>query len=626
MSSKKLIAAAMAAIMTVGTVSAVTASATQGVDEWTIDGTGAGSKQVDEAKVTPYFAVALKDLGPAGNSMFTTIKNKTEDKGNDYNKELGLALWTPDDANYKFKDFKGGTATLYLEATAAEYVQVQVIERTGPATATATDKVSLELHDISQSQAGAGKSLYVPKLKDGYVFAMESAEVANITDWSDYTKNTAEMKIVKSSDYGAKSAVEAGEPTPPAPTVAAAAMSTFKVLKAEEGTTNAGKYMAASTVAAAGTANAAAAVSTTTITTTETQTIASGMRTAGIQDGATNIMGTDKAGKQTSTVQFTPAFGNKIGNTVRLEEFNLAKSSITIDVSGTVDHNTWENYYKNKWALQGSKDWTWTWLTNPGEFNGSLNPEYGLALLVGQSGVLGQVAKTPKTFKSDPELTESNPDYIIPRTLPWTITSGSGTSLSFGNLVPPAVLKALNDGGTLTFEFTRELKGTEYFFGTMVFGYNNGTSANSITIEPTYGNGKTATIEIPAGLTYYKDEKNPWQNVGIGWNFEFQTLGNALLTSNGALNVGADNKTDKDIVSYLADKTKGVDIVKMTFTAKGAKVDNTSGSTTSNGGNTSGSGNSGNKTDNPGTGVALAIAPAVLAAGAFVVVASKKRK
>lgn len=626
MSSKKLIAAAMAAIMTVGTASAVTASATEGVDTWTIDGTGAGSKVVDEAKVTPYFAIALKDLGPAGNSMFQTsgIKNKTKDDGNTYNKELGLALWTPDDTNYKFKSFDGGNATLRLVATAAEYVELQVVTRTGPSNSSAGNPVSLSLVNISSSTTNANKNvLYVPKLKNGYQFAIDANEVANITDWEDYSKNAAQIKIVKTADYGSSLKTEDGsEPSEPAATVDKAAMSSFKVLKATSGT-NEGKYMAAATVADAATANAAAAVSTVTLTKDETQTIASGVRDAGIQSGATNIMGTSKAGKQTSTVQFTPAFGDKIGATVRLEEFDLAKSSVTIDVSGTVTGDTWNNYYKNKWALQGSKDWTWTWMTDPGEFNGSLNPAYGLALLVGQSGVLGQVAQTPKTFKSNPDLTESNPDYIIPRTLNWTPLNGSNTTtLSFGNLVPPAVLKALNDGGTITFEFTRELKGNEFFSGVMMFGMNNGTYANSVSVSPTYGNGKTATIEIPAGLTYYKDEKNPWQSVGIGWSFDFQKLGGGIFQQEAA----DDNMTDKDIPSYISDKTKGVDIVKMTFAAKGASVGTTSGSTTSNGGNTSGSGNSGNKTDNPGTGVALAIAPAVLAAGAFVVVASKKRK
>ena len=590
MSSKKLLAAALAAMTAVSAVSAV-AFAEEGVDTWTIDGSKAGDKTFTEATINPYFSFALSSLPSGMTSDWATIKNNTKNDDNNYNKELSLAIWEAY-SKYDFKDFKGGSAVLEMEGTAVEWVPAQVVAN--------LDSTN-NLFKLVNTGTNGVPRVMVPKLKDGSAIVLTDLtgiKEGDITEQPATVKYAIATKAVVDAYAGTK-ATDADPGIAGTPTAVGA---TTKIYETTGGDLVFGESVAATDK-----------VSTKKVTGKETETIGTSLR-----DSAGTVAGPDSTewGKQTATVQFTPSFEG-LSDSVRLHSIDLAKSKMTIDISGTVSGATWTKYYldsnkKPLWTIAGSKDYTWTWESSaPGEFGGITGSAAGLQVLMGYPQQTGYAAAAPKTFKANPDVKEDNTDLIIPLVKDIFNTN---SFLGFGDIVPPAMLKALNEGGTIEFEFSRELKSNEYFTGAMMFGVANGAIANNFSIEPTYGNGKTATVTIPAGLTYYKDEKNPWQSVGLGWMFKFEKLGQGLFTSGSG--------TDKTVTD--------VNIVKMTFKTKAgsAVVDpSTSGSgntSGNNGGNTSGSKD---PNGNPPTGIALAVAPVVLAAGAVVAIsASKKRK
>ncbi len=587
MSSKKLMAAAMASIMAVGSMSVV-AFAEEGVDTWTIDGTKAGDKTFTEAAINPYFAVSLQDLPTSMTSNWSTIKNNTKNEDNNYNKELNLAVWEAY-KKYEFKDFKGGKAMLEMKGTAVEWVPAKVVVQTAG-----------KYYLADSGSVDGVEKVMVPKLKDDAVVVLTDPTGAKAGDITGQT--TMKYKVAAKADVDAFAA-------------GAAADTGFAAADGDAVTADTKVYADANGDLVFGeTAAATNKVVTKSVEGKQTVDIAASFRDAA---GTTTAPENTEWGKQTPTVQFNPSFEG-LSDSVRLQTIDMEKSKITVDISGTVSGDTWTKYYldsnkKPLWTITGTKDYTWTWeSTAPGEFGGATGDANGLQLLVGYANQTGYAAPVPRTFKANPDVKEDNLDLTIP--LKNDIFSTSSW-LGFGDIVPPNMLKALNDGGTIEFEFSRELKGTEYFTGVMMFGVANGAVANNFSIEPTYGNGKTATVEIPAGLTYYKDEKNPWQSVGLGWNFSIQKLGQGIFGEEDATG------TDKQVTD--------VKIVKMTFKTKGASVDDNNSGSGNNSGNNGGNTTSGNKdpNGNPPTGIALAVAPVVLAAGAVIAVsASKKRK
>ncbi len=592
MSSKKLMAAAMASIMAVGSMSVV-AFAEEGVDTWTIDGTKAGDKTFTEAAINPYFAVSLQDLPTSMTSNWATIKNNTKNEDNNYNKELNLAVWEAY-KKYEFKDFKGGKAMLEMKGTAVEWVPAMVV-----ANLDATNN----LFKLVDTGSNGVPRVMVPKLKDGAAIVLTDLTGAKEGDIT-AQPTTVKYKIATKAEVDAYAGTKA---TDADPGIAGAEVTMSDAIKIYANATTGDLVFGASDAATD-------KVSTKSVEGKQTVDIAASFRDAA---GSTTAPENTEWGKQTPTVQFNPSFEG-LSDSVRLQTIDMEKSKITVDISGTVSGDTWTKYYldtnkKPLWTITGTKDYTWTWETSaPGQFGGATGDANGLQLLVGYAGQTGYASAVPRTFKANPDVKEDNLDLTIP--LRNDIFS-TGSWLGFGDIVPPDMLKALNDGGTIEFEFSRELKGTEYFTGVMMFGIANGAVANNFSIEPTYGNGKTATVEIPAGLTYYKDEKNPWQSVGLGWNFAIQKLGQGIFGETDATG------TDKQVTD--------VKIVKMTFKTKGATVDGDNSGSGNNSGNNGGNNTSGNKdpNGNPPTGIALAVAPVVLAAGAVIAVsASKKRK
>lgn len=594
MSSKKLMAAALAAVMAVGTVSTV-AFAEEGVDTWTIDGSKAGDKTFTEATINPYFAF---NVPTAVYNTWATIKDGTKNDGNDYNKELSIALWEST-KDYNFKDFKGGSATLEMKGTAVDYVPAQMV----------IANQAGNKYTIADTGNDFCPKIMVPKLTDGNVIIITTTTGAKAGELSEQPA-TVGYKIATKAELDA---AKADQTT--APTFAGAEVNPSGVDKVYKSSATSGDLKDAYVFGTS--AAATQKVVSKTVTGKNTVTIGSTFRDSTGDSTQTGPEGS-KFGKQTNTVQFIPSFDG-LSDTVRLVEVS-ADSKITVDVSGTVDGKTWTGYYldsdkKALWSLTGTKDYTFSWdNTTTGTFGGNSNSTRGLQVLVGYPAPgVASASQAPLTFKSNPDVKEDNEDLTIP--LVNDIFS-TNSWLGFGDIVPPAMLKALNEGGSIEFEFSRELKSNEYFTGAMMFGVANGAIANNFSIEPTYGNGKTATVTIPAGLTYYADEKNPWQSVGLGWRFSFQKLGQGLFAP-------TDNSAGTDKV------VTGVKIVKMTFKTNGAAVDNNSGSTSgstsgNNGGNTSGSKD---PNGNPPTGIALAVAPVILAAGAVVAIsASKKRK
>lgn len=215
-----------------------------------------------------------------------------------------------------------------------------------------------------------------------------------------------------------------------------------------------------------------------------------------------------------------------------------------------------------------------------------------------------------------------------------------GLSYTFTNLEVPVnvrygittqkVFANLNNGGTVTFTFDQEFRSQDTFNPYLLFRTFGGIVNPPVALEPVAisADNKSITFKYPDGLTWDDGTTNPFKNFTMGYCLGY-TNSLAAQANSGAYNP-AGVYTGDAYRSYFnrANDADSGHLIKITFKANGSadapSVDpGNSGNSGNQGGNTS---NPGSTSGNPNTGIALAVAPVVLAAGAVVTLASKKRK
>lgn len=286
----------------------------------------------------------------------------------------------------------------------------------------------------------------------------------------------------------------------------------------------------------------------------------------------------------------------------------------------TVDRDTYAKYVEKTYSINGGNNYNWItggWSNTANVFevdNGALANTWGLALVANSRGDDGgnwgadyvYGAAIPDSLTAEPTKNEATKDLFIKRL--------AATGINFAEIVPPNVMKNLNNGGTITFYFDKTMDWSAYVTGVLQYWNSN----NRIVLNAQSGYSLTddkITFEIPAGLSW-DDALNAYKPFNLDWDFRN--------------NVQAENGTSIWIGENPSVNPYDGNIVAISFKANGAAAsdDNSTSNDSNNGGDNSGNngGNNGGNSGNPNTGIALAVAPVVLAAGAVATVVAKKRK
>lgn len=317
---------------------------------------------------------------------------------------------------------------------------------------------------------------------------------------------------------------------------------------------------------------------------------------------------------------------------------NLKWANWQVEGDFTVSGNTYTKYIDGKYGVGGAYNWTNTGWSDQGAsfvYTDSAGTKYGLAVIA-QSDVKSSAKiglQIPDNLTKEPVVDKSKGDLKI--------SKDGAINLFYGGPVNPEVLKKLNNGGTVTFELKEEIPGDQYMLGNLNFLGGKGNYfidvAHSYTIS-----GKSISFEFPAGLTEHAGDKDPWGDFLMEWDIRTKGvsgLGSAFEDGAPAptawddsivsITFKANAEAPKDDPTTSDDPTNSDDPANSDTNTSG---DNNSGdANTSGDANNSGNGansgsNKGDNNGNPPTGVALAIAPVVLAAGAVATVIAKKKK
>ena len=622
MSSKKILAASMAAILATGTIAAV-ASAENTDYEWTISGEGLGAEvyvdPVDLKVKTSVSGTSLNALfgdTTTGSKAGADIDGKDETK-NKYNK-VHLGIWEAFD-DFDITAFRSGTITATVAGKGIEYTN--------------------ELFVTKSSQGGEvtyatlASKAYLPKLKDGaqLIVQLDSAgdgDSYDPTEEDDYTAGTSIFMITGVLKDG--KATDLATPvklhkSASADTKIADAWAALKAMDAAALFADTdmelfdGNVDTYSTTKLPTTAAEAAGEVDVTATASKAITPAwKDVKSAKTGGGLTGfpVFGgdnADKLGKATDPVELELAFGT--GDALKLTKLDNTKSSVEVELDITVSGDTFGTYVAEQYAVNGAPGkWdfkTGTFNASAGSFQadipiddaGNLSNQFGLVLVgnyVGASSGINVVL--PANLAEDPGATPKKGDLQI--------ADNGFAVVDFAKLISPAVMKNLNNGGTVTFKFDKSFSLAGWKHGYVM--YFNG--AKTIPLASDFGynvSGNEITFTIPEGLTYDDGSLNSFKPFILQWKFENNEIDSGSIWAPG-------NTPDDD----------GYDgkIVAITFKANGAPDAPSVGdgeNSGNNGGNTS---NPGSTSGNPNTGIALAVAPIVLAAGAVVTIASKKRK
>ncbi|MCM1165264.1 MAG: NPXTG-anchored protein [Ruminococcus sp.] len=207
------------------------------------------------------------------------------------------------------------------------------------------------------------------------------------------------------------------------------------------------------------------------------------------------------------------------------------------------------------------------------------------------------------------------------------------------------VLENLNNGGTVTFEFDKDIRPQDVFNPYIIWRGASGlvNLPLQLTNKATSPSAKELQLEFPAGLTWTAGNTNFYNSFIMQFNLNYENLyvlqqgvgsfgGDPLEanTNNQVYGTADRNSMFKDGKDVANKDNYNAKLVKITFAANkeasnGGVVSDPTSNPTSSDPTPSGTTNKGDDS-NPGTGVAVAVAPVVLAAAAAAVVISKKRK
>lgn len=343
-----------------------------------------------------------------------------------------------------------------------------------------------------------------------------------------------------------------------------------------------------------------------------------------------------KGGATTKPVDLSASFGLNAKKALRSIDFDQNKSKVTVKFTVKMDANVFRGLGKDS---NKGQNWNWGKDSNWDDASAFFKGEEGTATLNEYFGIVGEAGtynrETQKWTKKgavgtgvrvkmigdarDAAPTEKIGELPLPA---GTIPIGVGQNATIPQL------KALSNGGTITFEFDKAVN-SKIIVGTIQCLSTNGQVALPLGSDFAFDEGgKTLTMKFNPGYTYDPNMNNAYNSFKIMYNFEQNTIV-------GIVPGGNDNMGNTDYVGK--DKFDGK-LIKVTIKANAKAPDNTSSSTSDGGlvssstttSSTPSSSNtnsgSNNNEKNPGTGVAVAVAPVVLAAAGAAVVISKKRK
>lgn len=654
MSSKKIFAASLAAILATGSVAAVAlaeapADSAAANDEYTvvIDGLGAGKAFTDSA--------TLKVSTGIWASEFAADKAAIDDANGDVSK-LGISkvqagIW---EAYSKFNITSTASATMGLNTSgfAQQYANDMIVQKTVDST---TGEVGTKAYPIST---------YLPKIKDGKKLVLEvtlatAGEVA-IGDTLEITGVLDTDGTITAITPVTVATAEAGDAGNKADDVNNFINKLAKMKQADINTLLLGADAAVATdngqTSLAAQYKTALGVEAAPLVTVSAECAAVSLGTT--WKNATNKPAgagwvtepTSGKGMTLGPVTFEPKFEG-LGDTLKLVSVNGAW--FQFDAEFTVDGATYDNYVDGKYSVSGAAaDWDASqWNTSSGQFKDGAN--FGLAVVASSDIAAGAgVAANNGGYSStgtgsypyangkgwiagvlDDELTED--PAVTTKNKDLYITENGSLNLSYYGVVNPNVLKNLNNGGTVTFTLDKDLdKATLYG----AVEYLGADGWHIINADDSYAvSGNEITFNFPAGLTYHENLKDKWHPFSMAWDLSVRdngSFGGSIWENPGdaAGSSSFDGKivkmtfkanTEAPVADDPTSDPTGDDPTSDPSIINPGDENSNGGDTSNNGGDTNNGGNTGG---NPNTGIALAIAPAILAAGAAATIVAKKRK
>lgn len=215
----------------------------------------------------------------------------------------------------------------------------------------------------------------------------------------------------------------------------------------------------------------------------------------------------------------------------------------------------------------------------------------------------------------------------------------------------PTRLKNMNNGGTIEFVFKNDVWGGSFLSVEAILRSGSGVAAVPLHSGFAFAeSGKSVSMEFPAGLTgsgLGSGETNPFNSIYIDYvikgtdaEYDWGAHGGRPVVGDDPTKWGGDYNNDptqwgNELVQIVIhcnkeapkDETSKPDSSSSNSGGLVEKPDSTpSTSTPSTSTPSTNNGGTSNNEKNPGTGVAVAIAPVVLATAAAAVVISKKRK
>ncbi|MBD5384251.1 MAG: NPXTG-anchored protein [Ruminococcaceae bacterium] len=315
----------------------------------------------------------------------------------------------------------------------------------------------------------------------------------------------------------------------------------------------------------------------------------------------------------------------------QLQSIDYSKSSVKVSFTVSMPANLFRA------IVSGSTDATWNW-TGATWDNALISQivasQAGQQAIADYFGIVGEsgTGSTGSNFSHKGGTSSHNETKVTKSEYSTTskndkLPNHGKATIGLGINATPTRLKNLNNGGTITFEFDKDMWNGVFADVEVIFRAASGQVKYPLATDYKWSeDGKSITVPLPSGLTY-NEQLNSFNSFSMEYLVGVAHTGDLVDLGSGD-NIGqywGNNPTFWDAnvtkITITANKEAPAD----NNNSQGGLVSETPTSSTSTPSSTTNNGTS-NGEKNPGTGVAVAVAPVVLAAAGAAVVISKKRK
>lgn len=339
---------------------------------------------------------------------------------------------------------------------------------------------------------------------------------------------------------------------------------------------------------------------------------------------------TGTAGYATSPAGLQASFGASATNV--LQSINYDKSSVKMSFTVSMP----ADMFRGMVTTVSGNSWNWSGATwNSALISEILNSQAGKDTINNYFGIVGESGTVSNgNFTRKGGVSSNNQTKVVKadyetKTSKKALPNHGRATVGLGINATPTRLKNLNNGGTITFEFNKDMWNGVFADVEVIFRAASGQVKYPLATDYKWSeDGKSITVPLPAGLTY-NEQLNSFNSFSFEYKVGTAHTGNLVDLGNNDNNIGqwwGNNPTFWDAVVNKITITANKEAPKPDDSSNSGGLvssgDSTSTSTPSS--NTNSGSNNGEK--NPGTGVAVAVAPVVLAAAGAAVVISKKRK